>query len=142
MPNSLRVLLVECDPIACEAIQAAFRGFGLRALVVLLAETTEAKRMLSKEDEFATVARPNLLLIGPHVPNELACDLIRHIKESPDLRIMPVIRMLDELHEPPHRLRAYDLMANTCIVCPGDAPALLDVIRATCQYWFETSSVP
>jgi two-component system response regulator len=80
--------------------------------------------------------RPVLVLLDLNLPGLDGHDVLRVMKEDPDLRRIPVVVLTSSPHELDVR-RAYDAHANSYIVKPVDFHKFVDAVSQISDYWFE-----
>lgn len=82
-----------------------------------------------------------IILLDLNMPKKDGREALKEIKEDPQLRRIPVVVFTtSETEEDVYR--SYDLGANSYITKPVTFDALVEVIKALGQYWFETVDLP
>ena len=84
----------------------------------------------------ASSPRPNLILLDLNMPKKDGREALREIKSDTELRKIPVI-ILTTSRADTDIARTYDLGANSFISKPVAFDALVKVMKAIGQYWFE-----
>jgi CheY-like chemotaxis protein len=85
--------------------------------------------------------RPGLILLDLNMPRKDGREALREIKDDADLRRIPVV-VLTTSKADTDIGRVYDLGANSFISKPIQFDALVNVMRALGQYWFNTVELP
>lgn len=80
--------------------------------------------------------RPGIILLDLNMPRKDGREALKEIKNDPDLRRIPVIVLTTSKAEE-DIYRTYDLGVNSFITKPVTFDALVQVMRALGQYWFE-----
>jgi CheY-like chemotaxis protein len=89
-----------------------------------------------KYSDPATSPRPGLILLDINMPRMTGLEALRHIKEDPELRRIPVI-ILTTSRADEDIIRSYDLGVNSFISKPVSFEGLVAVMRLLGTYWFE-----
>ena len=85
--------------------------------------------------------RPGLILLDLNMPRMDGREALREIKADPELRRIPVV-VLTTSKADTDVGAIYDLGANSFISKPFQFDALVDVMKALGQYWFQTVELP
>src|ERR1017187_8365247 len=85
--------------------------------------------------------RPGLILLDLNMPRKDGREALREIKDDADLRRIPVVVVTTSKADTDIG-RVYDLGANSFISKPIQFDALVNVMRALGQYWFNTVELP
>jgi CheY-like chemotaxis protein len=89
-----------------------------------------------KYSDPSTSPRPGLILLDINMPRMTGLEALRHIKEDPELRRIPVI-ILTTSRADEDIIRSYDLGVNSFISKPVSFEGLVAVMRLLGIYWFE-----
>ena len=84
---------------------------------------------------------PGLILLDLNMPRKDGREALREIKADAELRRIPVV-VLTTSKAGTDIGRVYDLGANSFITKPIQFEALVNVMRALGQYWFNTVELP
>jgi CheY-like chemotaxis protein len=85
--------------------------------------------------------RPGLILLDLNMPRKDGREVLKEIKQDPDLRTIPVV-VLTTSKSDEDIYRSYDLGVNSYIVKPVTFEALVDVLVTLEKYWFEIVELP
>ena len=85
--------------------------------------------------------RPGLILLDLNMPRMDGREALRAIKADPELRRIPVV-VLTTSQADTDIGAIYDLGANSFISKPFQFDALVGVMKALGQYWFQTVELP
>jgi CheY-like chemotaxis protein len=88
-----------------------------------------------------TSPRPGLILLDLNMPKKDGREVLREIKQSPDLKTIPVVVLTTSKAEE-DVLRTYNLGVNSYIVKPVDFSQLVSVMKTLELYWFSIVEVP
>ena len=135
------ILLVEDNHgdvrLAQEAIHDAKVLFNLH----VVGDGAEAMAFLRRQDTYADVRRPNLILLDLNLPVKNGFEVLAEIKADAGLKNIPVIIFSVSKSEGDIR-RAYYLQANCYIVKPADLNGLIVIIKALNDFWLTTATLP
>ena len=122
------VLLVEDDPGDVLLTRETFEDCHLGLQVHAVGDGEEAMHFLRRTGEFPSAPRPALVLLDLNLPRRGRLEVLRELKDDPDLRTIPVV-VLTTSHAEADIARSYDLHANAYIVKPIDAGKFSDAIK-------------
>lgn len=86
-------------------------------------------------------AYPSFILLDLNMPKKNGREVLKEIKEHPDLKKIPVIIFTTTKNELEIN-RCYELGANSYIVKPSSFELLLKIINQIRNYWLMTSAIP
>ncbi len=89
----------------------------------------------------AEAPRPGLILLDLNMPRKDGREVLKDIKQDPDLRTIPVV-VLTTSKSDEDIYRSYDLGVNSYIVKPVTFEALVDILQTLEKYWFEIVELP
>jgi len=104
-------------------------------------ELLEYLRRQGKYSPPADAPRPGLILLDLNMPRKDGREVLKEIKQDPDLRTIPVV-VLTTSKSDEDIYRSYDLGVNSYIVKPVTFEALVDVLVTLEKYWFEIVELP
>jgi CheY-like chemotaxis protein len=84
---------------------------------------------------------PSFILLDLNMPKKNGREVLKEIKEHPDLKKIPVIIFTTTKNELEIN-RCYELGANSYIVKPSSFELLLKIINQIRNYWLMTSAIP
>lgn len=84
----------------------------------------------------AHAPRPGIILLDLNMPRKDGREALREIKSDSDLRRIPIVVLTTSKAEE-DIYRTYDLGVNSFITKPVTFDALVQVMRALGEYWFE-----
>jgi CheY-like chemotaxis protein len=132
-----KVLIVEDDPDDAYFIQRAFVQSGVSHAPQVVNSLAEAIRYLEGSAEFADrkcFPFPNFLVSDIKMPGGSGFDLLRWIREHPDLRIIPTV-IMSSSHLPEDVKAAYCLGANAYMCKPVEHDQFKEVFAALLRFW-------
>jgi len=138
------VLLAEDDPDDVLLTQIAFERARLANPLQVVRDGEEAIAYLSGEGAFADRDRfpmPILLLLDLNMPKMDGFQVLDWLRADPLLRQLPVAIMTSSDHDP-HISRAYALGADSYLIKPPDATAMLNLVQRLHAYWLILNEAP
>lgn len=85
--------------------------------------------------------RPDLILLDLNMPIKDGREALEEIKSNERLRDIPVVVLTTSKSEE-DVVHSYRLGVNSFILKPARQKEFVEMIRALCQYWFETVELP
>lgn len=144
MTGPARILLVEDNRMDVELTLDAFREARLANTIHVASNGQAALDYLFGHGPYAdraTYPLPNLILLDLKLPGIDGHAVLRQIKETPELKRLPVI-ILTSSKEEGDRALSYDNGANSYLVKPVSFAGFLDVVRQLEDYWFTLNVGP
>ena len=135
------VLLVEDNPGDIRLMELAFRGQETRVRLHVTRDGDEALRFLHREAEHAGAPRPDLVLLDLNLPGREGREVLREVKEDPELRNIPTL-ILSSSTSADDIVRAYELHANSYIAKPFQPAGFREIARTIAAFWLKTARLP
>ena len=133
------ILHVEDEPGLTRLVEAAFRKLGFRGQIRNAASLGEA---LTALDAFRAEGRlPRLILTDLRLPDGFGFDLIRTVREDPELAAIPVVVLSGDA-SPDTVSRAYALGANAFVPkIPADGD-VFEAVESLYRCWLTQTLLP
>jgi CheY-like chemotaxis protein len=131
------VLLCEDDPDDVLLTQIAFEKARLANPLQIARDGEEAIAYLQGEDRFADRTQfplPILILLDLKMPKLDGFHVLQWLRSRPELNRLAVAIMTSSDHDPDIS-RAYELGADSYLIKPPDAEALLALVQRLRAYW-------
>ncbi|MBV7339190.1 response regulator [Chloroflexi bacterium TSY] len=137
------ILIAEDDPDDRLLAQEALHESRLANEVCFVEDGEELMDYLHNRGTYADAMapRPGLILLDLNMPRKDGREALAEIKQSPDLRRIPVVVMTTSRAEE-DILRSYDLGVSSFIVKPVTFEGLVKVMQTLGKYWFEIVELP
>ncbi|HUR76843.1 MAG TPA: response regulator [Acidimicrobiales bacterium] len=146
MPESRRsqpieVLLVEDDPGDVLMTQEAFADYKIANRLSVVTNGEDAIAYMRKQGRFADAPTPDLVLLDLNLPRRNGREVLREIKEDPELRRVPVV-ILTTSEAEEDVLASYLLHANAYVRKPVDFDQFVAAVRAIDDFFITVVRLP
>ncbi|MDN5747676.1 MAG: response regulator [Pseudonocardia sp.] len=139
-PRVITVLLVEDDPGDVLMTREAFDEH-LHNRLDVVTDGAEALAFLRRQPPYEDVARPDLVLLDLNLPRRDGREVLREVKDDPDLRHIPVIVLTTSQAEE-DVLRSYQLHANAYVTKPVDFDGFIEAIKQIDHFFVSVVQLP
>ncbi|HVZ14365.1 MAG TPA: response regulator [Bauldia sp.] len=141
MPKPIEILLVEDNPaevrLTVEGLKEARIANNLNAVM----DGQSAIDYLERRGRHADAVRPDLILLDLNLPGIDGRSVLKHVKESPTLKVIPVVIITSSEAET-DIIKSYEAHANCFISKPIDFEGFIRVIRSIEHFWFTVVRLP
>ena len=143
-PQSAQVLLVEDNDDHAELVIRQLTEHAQNVRLTRVSDGQEALDYLMHEGQFSDPAgspRPHVIFLDLRLPKVDGLEVIRIIKESSDLRKIPIV-VLTTSEADRDMTRAYVNHANSYVVKPVDFQKFRDLMNELGIYWLKWNARP
>lgn len=137
----IEILIIEDSPTDVLITQEALEQAKVLNRLHIVEDGVAALSFLRREEEYANVPRPDLILLDLNLPKKDGREVLAEIKTDPKLKMIPVVVLTTSKAEE-DILRAYGLHANCYITKPVDFPQFIEVVRTIQDFWFTIVTLP
>lgn len=137
----IEILLVEDNPGDVRLTLEALREGKVRNNIYVVEDGVEAMAFLHQEGEYVDKPRPDLILLDLNLPKKNGREVLKEIKEDPDLKRIPVVILTVSKSEE-DILKSYSLHANCFIVKPVDLDQFINVVKSIEHFWLTIVKLP
>jgi CheY-like chemotaxis protein len=137
----IEVLLVEDDPGDVLMTQEAFADYKIANNLTVVTNGEDAIAYMRKLGQFASAPTPDLVLLDLNLPRRNGREVLRDIKEDPELRRIPIV-VLTTSEAEEDVLAAYDLHANAYVRKPVDFEQFVAAVRAIDDFFITVVRLP
>lgn len=123
------------------AVRAMKEAAGISLEVEAVRDGAEALDYVYRTGRFEGRDRPHLILLDIKMPKVDGLDVLRTLKEDPELKSIPVV-MLTSSDRPEDIDRSYVLGANSYVTKPTSVGSFRDGLTQIRHYWTELGSLP
>lgn len=139
--DPVEILLVEDSPADVRLTQEALKEARVRNRLHVAADGVEALEFLKREGRHGEAPRPDLILLDLNLPRKDGREVLREIKQFPDLKTIPVV-VLTTSNAQRDILESYDLHAACYIQKPVDLDRFLEMVRMIDGFWLSVVKLP
>ena len=139
--KAANVLLVEDNEDDVELTLEALKDSKLRVEIDVVQDGLSALAFLRREGKYSEKARPDLILLDLNLPLMDGREVLKEIREDPDLTDIPVV-VLTTSEDEGDIQRAYALHANCYIAKPVDFGHFTEIIRQIEGFWLQLVKLP
>jgi CheY-like chemotaxis protein len=139
--NHVDILLVEDSPADVLITREAFAEFKILNTLHVAEDGVEALAFLNQEGKYASVPRPDLILLDLNLPRKNGREVLVEIKADPRFKKIPVVVLTTSRSEQDVP-QAYDHHANCYIVKPVGFENFVEAMQSIRQFWFSVVTLP
>ncbi len=136
-----QVLLVEDNEDDVELTLEALKDSKVRMDVHVVQDGVEAMKFLRCQDEYADKSRPDLVLLDLNLPKMDGREVLKEIREDPDLTDLPVVVLTTSQNEE-DICKVYKMHANCYISKPVDFLQFTQIIKQIEGFWLQLVKLP
>lgn len=137
----IEVLLVEDNPGDVRLTREALKDGKVSNHLSVAPDGVEALRFLRREGPYEGAPRPDVVLLDLNLPKKDGRQVLREMKQDPQLRTIPVV-ILTSSEAERDIAGAYELQANCYITKPVDLDQFITVVRSIEDFWFSIVKLP
>lgn len=137
------ILLIEDNPHDLELTLVALERSQLANEVIVLRDGAEALDYLFRRNNYAerSEGNPAVLLLDLKLPKIDGLQVLKSVRETPELRSIPIV-MLTSSREEPDLQRAYELGVNAYVVKPVEFKEFVSAISDLGVFWAVLNEPP
>lgn len=139
--ESLHILLAEDDDDDVRITRRAIRKAEVMATLDVARDGQESLDYLNQTGAFVGAHRPDLVLLDINLPRVNGLQVLKQIKQSPELHTIPTVMLTTSARQEEVNL-AYLYGANGFISKPLRFTEFVDVLRTMSIYWSNIARVP
>jgi len=136
----VKILLVEDNPADARLIVEVFKDFK-KSNIYIVEDGVAAMDFLNKKGEYENVPRPDIILLDLNLPKKDGREVLKEIKEDPELRCIPVV-ILTTSSAIEDIIKTYSNYANCYITKPVDFDQFLKVVQSIENFWLTIVKLP
>jgi CheY-like chemotaxis protein len=137
----IEILMVEDNPGDVRLTVEALKHGKIRNNFHTVEDGVEALAYLRRQGDYANAPRPDLVLLDLNLPKKNGREVLKEIKEDPDLKRIPVV-ILTVSQAEQDIVRSYNLHANCYITKPVDLDQFLEVVQSIENFWLTVVMLP
>jgi len=136
-----QVLLVEDNADDVELTLEALKDSKIRMNVHVVSDGLAAMKFLHCEEEYADKPRPDLVLLDLNLPLKDGREVLKEIREDPELTDLPVVVLTTSQSEE-DICRIYKMHANCYISKPVDFIQFSEIVKQIEGFWLQLVKLP
>ncbi len=140
-PGRYPILLAEDNPDDVLITKRAWKKGNIKNKLYIVNNGAEALQFLYKQGAHVNAPTPSLMLLDLKMPRVDGFEVLKTIKQDPQLKTMPVIVLTTSNREKDIQL-AYDLGCNSYIVKPVGYENFLKAVVDIQRYWIILNEKP
>jgi len=137
----IEILLVEDNLADVRLTQEALKEEKLHTCLSVVNDGVEALAFLRREGKYANAMRPDLILLDLNLPRKDGREVLKEIKNDPELKAIPVV-VLTISEAEKDILASYNLHANCYITKPLDLNQFSTVVKSIQDFWLTIVKLP
>jgi two-component system, chemotaxis family, response regulator Rcp1 len=137
----IEILLVEDSPDEAQLTMDALKEGRVSNRIHWVEDGEMAMSFLRRDGTFAFMPRPDLVLLDLRLPRMSGQEVLREIKEHPNLKRIPVVIMTSSDDEK-DIMAAYDRHANCYITKPIDMDKFIEAVHSIEDFWLSVVHLP
>ena len=137
----IEILLVEDSPGDVRLTEEAMIDSRVKNKLNVVMDGEEAMRYLKREGEYSDANIPDLILLDLNLPRKDGREVLKEIKQDPELKRIPVVILTTSRSEQ-DILKTYESHANCYISKPVDLEEFLRVVRSINDFWLSIVKLP
>jgi CheY-like chemotaxis protein len=141
LPKHIEILLIEDSPADILLTREAFEESRILNTLHVAEDGVQAMDFLRKLGAYASVPRPDLILLDLNLPRKNGREVLAEIKADPDLKKIPIVVLTTSSAEE-DVLKAYDLNANCYVVKPVGFDNFMQAMQSIRHFWFSVVTLP
>jgi chemotaxis family two-component system response regulator Rcp1 len=137
----IEILLVEDNPGDVRLTKEALKESKIRNTLHVAEDGVEAIAFLRKEGKYATMPRPDIIILDLNLPRKDGREVLAEIKVDEDLKRIPVVVLTTSRAEE-DILKTYNLHANCYITKPVNLDQFVKIVSAIEDFWLTIVKLP
>lgn len=142
--HEIEILIIEDNPNDAEMALRALRKNKVSNNVLVIDDGEEAMDYIFARGKYESrnhFVRPKLILLDLKLPKISGLQILKALKESPDMKLTPVVVLTSSKQES-DLIESYNLGVNSYIVKPVDFDNFVEAVRELGFYWLLLNRVP
>ena len=141
VPRPVEILLVEDSPADVALTEEALMDSKLKNNLHVVTDGEAAISFLKRTGTYASVPRPDLILLDLNLPKKNGREVLAEIKADPSLKLIPVVIMTVSQDER-DIIESYKLNANCYIRKPVKFEEFIQIVKSIEHFWFSIVTLP
>lgn len=139
--QQVSILLVEDDPDDVQLTEIALYDANVPNQLHVVEDGTQALQYLRREPPYERARKPDLILLDLNLPRLDGREVLKQIKDDPELRLIPVV-VLTTSSDANDVRASYMHHANSYITKPVDFEEFRRALKSIEDYWLSIVRLP
>lgn len=135
------ILLVEDNPGDLYLISDVFSRSSVPHTIYSVADGEAALAFLQRKGEYALAPHPHLILLDLNLPRKNGMEVLREMKTSERLKIIPVV-VFTSSREERDAIDSYKLGASSFVTKPLNLAEFSQAVQSIENFWLKTAQLP
>ena len=135
------ILLVEDNKADIRLVQEALKNSSINYQMATVRDGVAAMAYLHQEGEYASVSRPDLIILDLNLPRKDGREVLAEIKTNSQFKRIPVIVLTTSRNEE-DIYQSYELNANCFITKSRNLNQLFMIVQRIEEFWLSTVTLP
>ncbi len=137
----ITILLVDDDADCRMLVRDAIADSKVRNQVYEVCDAEQAMQFLRRKGEYNDAPRPGLIYLDIEMPGQNGIELLRQIKQDPELKHITVV-MMTGVSDDEQLRNAAAAGANSYTIKPANAEQFLRTVIDSANYWLTIHQYP
>lgn len=137
----VEILLIEDNEADIRLTRESIKEAKIRNTLHVTRDGEEALDFLKKRGEHKSSITPDLILLDLNLPKKDGREVLKEIKNDPELSPIPVV-VLTTSEAEKDIIKSYQLHANCYVTKPMGLDGFVEVITAIENFWFTIVKLP
>jgi chemotaxis family two-component system response regulator Rcp1 len=137
----IEILLVEDNPGDVRLTKEALKEGKVFSNLHTVKDGVEAMEFLRRQGKYASVPRPDIILLDLNLPKKDGREVLQEIKSDDALKRIPVVVLTTSKAEE-DVVRTYNLHANCYVTKPVDLEKFMVVVKTIDSFWLTVVTLP
>ncbi len=135
------ILLVEDNKADIRLIREALKNSSFDYQMEIVRDGVAAMAYLQQEGEYASVSRPDLIILDLNLPKKDGREVLAEIKTDAEFKRIPVVVLTTSKNED-DIYQSYELNANCFITKSRNLSQLFTIVKRIEEFWLSTVTLP
>jgi chemotaxis family two-component system response regulator Rcp1 len=135
------ILLIEDNEGDVFLFKESFKSVKSPHRISVCNDGDQASTFLYKKESFATAPSPDLIILDLNLPKKNGLEILKDIKDCPDLKHIPVI-VFTSSHSEKDIKKSYQLYANSYIKKPISIEHFRNIAVGIEAFWLTLAELP
>jgi CheY-like chemotaxis protein len=141
MTRPIEILLIEDNPAEVRLTVEGLKEARIANRLSFVSDGRSAIEYLQRHGKYSDAKRPDLILLDLNLPGIDGREVLKFIKENPQLKVIPTVIITSSEAES-DIIKSYESHANCFISKPIDFEGFTKVIRSIEHFWFTVVRLP